>query len=702
MSLKRDISIRVAVIYLAVLLFGVVIAVKVVFLQFVHDDVWKEKAEKTIIQNRIIEAHRGDIYADDMRLLSSSMPYYQVRLDFKVPALTREVFYNNVDSLSYYLWKLFRDKGKGAYKDELIYAYRKGYRYYLLKDNVNHLQLKELRTFPIFRKGRYKGGFMIEQKTVRKKPHNSLASRTIGRYKNDSNMIGLEGGFNKYLAGQQGYMRMQKLSGGFWMRLDDEDGVEPNDGSSIVTTINVELQDVAESALRRQLTANNAKYGSAIVMEVETGDIKAIVNLKRYPSGYYEDYNYAIAGRTEPGSTFKLPVLMAAMEDGYIDINDTINTSNGRFKYYDMVFEDEHPYGKISVQQVLEKSSNVGMAMIVTRYYKSQPHRLIDRLIRMNLNQPLGIPIEGERNPFIPYPGQKNWSGVSIASLSRGYEVSLTPLQMLTFYNAVANDGKMVKPRFVKEVRKHGRIERVFHTEVINPSICSKSTLKKARLMLEGVVENGTATNLKGSSLKIAGKTGTAQIWQQGVYKRDGKSSYQASFAGYFPAEKPKYSCIVVINAPSKHVYYGNLVAGPVFQEIANKVYATNLDLQKAVNEHKIAKSELPYSKNGTRKETLEVLSKLNIDYKEHDAVSGWVSTHKAEEKIELSNKKIVSGLMPNVVSMGISDAVFLLENLGLKVKVLGRGSIKRQSIPVGTRIKKGQTVLLELSFIES
>ena len=703
MSIKRDISMRVGVVYLFMLVFALVIGAKLVFLQFINDDKWKQEAEKTSVKNVEIEAHRGDVLSDDFRLLASSIPYYNIRMDFRTPSLTKTVFSENVDSLSIRMAQLFRDKSANTYKKEFEKAYKKGSRYYLVKRNVDYLDMKAMTTFPIFNRGRFKGGFIVEQTTVRKKPHGSLAARTVG-YTTNTTKVGLEGAFDTYLGGQKGLQRMQKLSGGVWMPLHEGERVEPRDGSTIVTTINVDLQDVAEKALLRQLQKHGAGHGCVVVMEVNTGDVKAIVNLEKSFEYYSESYNFAVGESTEPGSTFKLPALVAAIEDGFVDINDTIDTENGRYEYIDKVISDSKlgGYGKITVQEVFEKSSNIGMAKIITSAYASQPHRFVDRLYGMGLNKPLGIPIFGEGEPVMHYPGDKNWSGFTIASMSYGYALSLTPLQILTFYNAVANDGKMVKPRFVTEIRRHGKIERVFHVEVLNPSICSKSTLKKVQTLMVGVVENGTATNLKHSSLKIAGKTGTARIYDKDYgYSNQGKVSHQASFAGYFPAENPKYSCIVVVNAPSRSVYYANEVAGPVFQEIANKVYASNIELQKDIKQQHRAKAELPYSKNGVQSETVGVLKNLGIKTKRSDADAQWISTQKEDKHIELQKKKIIPNLMPNVVSMGLKDALFLLENMGLVVEAKGRGSIKRQSIPVGSRIKKGDKVILEMSFIE-
>ncbi len=709
MSIKKDIVWRVGLIYLAVLVFAIVIASKVVFLQFIDGDKWRKAAKEARIKNFRISSHRGDILASDMRLLASSIPYYEVRMDMKAPAVTKEIFDQNIDSLAYCLSALFKDRSKEQYRRELINARRRGERYYPIKTQVNYLQLKKLKTFPIFRRGRYKGGVIYVSRTQRVRPHNELARRTIG-YETESktdNDVGLEGAYNLYLQGKEGYKKMQKLSGGVWMPIDGENEVEPEDGSSVVTTINVDLQDVAHRALLKQLRMHNAQYGAVVLMDVSTGDILSIVNLSKVGDNYREVYNYAVGASTEPGSTFKLPALITALEDGVIDLNDSVETGKGRYKPYPndrFEIKDDSwkygGYGKLSVQQVFEKSSNVGMAKIINEAYKNKPHQFVDRLYKMSLNEKLGVEIPGEGDPQINYPGDPLWSGVSLAQMAYGYEVRVTPLQLLTFYNAIANDGKMVKPRFVKEVRNHGKIVKTYPPVVINESVCSKSTIKKAKKILEGVVEHGTATNLKASQFKIAGKTGTTQIYNEvGGYK--GERSYQASFAGYFPASNPKYSCIAVISAPSNNVYYGNQVAGPVFQEIANKVYATSISLQRAINQGQEHTVEIPYSKNGYTKETRFVLNQLKIKTLVDNNVGEWVITEKKEEHIELANKRKLDNLMPNLVSMGLKDALYMLENMGVEVEVVGRGSIRKQSIPAGTRISKGQKVTLEMSFIE-
>ncbi len=705
MSIKKDILLRVGLVYIAIAVFSSLIVIKIVYLQFIDDDQWKAKAENSRIQNFRIPPHRGDIYSSDMRLLASSVPYYEIRMDMKTPALTDEIFFSKVDSLAWQLARLFGDKSESEYRNGLLKARAQGNRYYLIKKRVNYVQLKQLRSFPLFRRGQYRGGLIVTQENVRPKPHGNLASRTIGytTKSQSGNRVGIEGAYDSYLRGVEGLKRMQKLSGGVWMPINESGEIEPKDGSSVVTTIDVDLQDLAEKALLKHLIAHQAHAGCVVLMEVKTGEVKAIVNLTDTFGAYREYYNYAVGLSSEPGSTFKLPAIMAAIEDGFVDLSDTIHTGNGVFNYYDHKVRDDNyldgGHGTLSVEQVFEYSSNVGMAKIVTSAYKDKPYRFVDRLYGMSLNEPLGVEIYGEGQPLIRYPGHELWSGVSLATMSYGYEVKLTPLQLLAFYNAVANDGKMVRPRFAREIRNHGKIEKTFTTEVINPSICSRSTLKKARTMLEGVVENGTAHNLKSCGFKIAGKTGTTQIYSQKTGYR--QKSYQASFVGYFPAEDPLYSCIVVVYDPKNYIYHGAYVAGPVFLELANKIYSTNTEIQEPLNAREPSGTEMPYSKNGLTAETSTALRELSIDCAGSDLSSPWSATQKEEDHIELLPREYNSNLMPSVVSMGLKDALYLLENMGLKVEVQGRGSVRKQSIPPGTRVRPGDRIKLEMSFTE-
>lgn len=704
-TIKSDILWRVALVYISIILFSLAVALKIFYLQVIDNERWLQKAENTRIKNFRIKPNRGDIYSSDMRLLASSVPYYEIRMDMKTSALTDKIFYSKVDSLAMCLSRLFGDRSEAIYREQLKNARREGNRYFLIKNKVDYVQLKKLKTFPILRNGQYKGGLIINQDNVRRKPHQNLAARTIGYTTKDatSYKVGIEGAFDQYLGGVEGVKRMQKLAGNVWMPLDETGEIEPKDGSSIVTTLDIDLQDVAEKALLKQLIAQNAHAGTVVLMEVKTGEVKAIVNLTDTLGAYREYYNYAVGQSSEPGSTFKLPALMAALEDGYVKLDDSVNTGNGIYEYYDLTIRDDNydrgGHGKISVEEVFELSSNIGMAKIISSAYKEHPNRFVDRLYGMNLNEPLGISIKGEGRPMIRYPGDKLWSGVTLATMSYGYELKITPLQLLAFYNAIANDGKLVRPRFAREIRNNGKLEWTFSTEVINPSICSRSTLKIARKILEGVVEQGTATNLKNDRFKIAGKTGTTQMYLRKTgYK---EKSYQASFVGYFPADKPKYSCIVVIYSPKNFIYHGAYVAGPVFYEIASKVYATDIAMQTPINKGRAKSLEIPFSKSGYQPEITTVLSELDIKKLCKDSHADWVLTERTDENITLNPKRFINNLVPNVVSMGLKDAIFILENAGLKVDVVGRGSVKSQSIPPGTMVRQGQKIRLEMSFTE-
>ncbi|MBI9055565.1 MAG: transpeptidase family protein [Bacteroidales bacterium] len=708
MPLKKEIVWRVGVIYIFMLAFAFLIIGKIFYLQIVEGGKWKDQAQSLTLKDITIESNRGDILASDGRLLASSVPYYEIRMDTRSTGMDNATFNSNIDSLANNLSALFRDKSAAAYKSELVKARKKGERFHLIKRRVNFNQLKKLKTFPILRLGQYKGGFIALQTNMRIQPHVSLAQRTIGYTTKGEggNVVGIEGAFDNELKGVEGVRLMQRLNGNVWMPVHDGNEVEPKDGMDVVTTIDVNIQDVAESALRRQLVRHEADHGTAVLMEVSTGKIKAIVNLERNSRGQYkESYNYAIGESRAPGSTFKLASMIALLEDGFVDLGDTVNTGNGVIQYYDKKIRDTKRggHGVLNVQEIFEVSSNVGISKLVTDYYTGKEEKFINRLYGMNLNNRLGIKIKGEGEPEIKYPGDKLWSGVTLPQMSIGYEVRLTPLQTLTFYNAIANNGKMVKPQFVEGLMYHGNWVKTFDTEVLKQSICSRSTLRKVKIMLKGVVERGTARNLKNNNYKIAGKTGTAQIANEvSGYTDKSKISYQASFAGYFPADNPKYSCIVVVNTPSLKDYYGSLVAGPVFREISDKVYATNFEIHEGLakaNDDEEIEAKIPYTKNSYKDELKYVLVDLGIGVNDDDAVSDWVITTKLDSCVKLGNRQITQNLMPNVKGMGVKDAVYILENMNLSIELHGRGTILKQSISPGTRIKKGDLVVLEMSF---
>lgn len=684
-------------------LFACAIVFKIFQIQVLEGTKWKEKAKSQSAAYKNIDAVRGNIYADDGSLLATSVPIYEVRMDLKTEALTDEIFEANVDSLAESLSGLFKDRTPFEWKIRLTEARERGDRYHLIQRKVRYNELKALRQFPIFKRGRYKGGLIYLQQNKREKPFKVLAARTIGYTREGIKPVGLEGAYNKELSGVSGKRLMQKIAGGVWMPLNDENEIEPIDGADLYTTLDINIQDVAEKALERQLSMHQADHGCVVLMEVETGEVKAIANLSRTKRGeYYEIYNYAVGESTEPGSTFKLASYMAAIEDGYIDLTDSIDTERGKFKFYDTYMYDSHEggFGKISVQRAFEVSSNIAVAKIINENYGKNPQAFIDHLYKIGLNTPLGLEIYGEGSPQIKSTSSKSWSGITLPWMSHGYEVAMTPLQILTLYNAVGNNGRMVKPRFVREVGRMGKVQKEFEPSVLNEKICSDRTLTKLKAMLEGVVENGTARNLKNAHFKIAGKTGTAQIANDKYgYKYKSKVSYQASFVGYFPAEKPKYSCIVVVNAPSRNVYYGNLVAGPIFKEIADKVYATSIDIHDEIQSVDIAgRIKIPVSKNSYTKDLETVFNSLNIPYVLRSADGTWARTITQAEEVEVYRQKVLPGMVPNVQGMNIQDALFILENHGLQVEIQGSGMVKKQSLKAGQKFNQGQHIRIELS----
>ena len=667
---KDQILARTGVIYGIVVVMALAVFVRIIQLQFVQSDKWAAMADKVVFRRQADRAARGDILSDDGRILASSVPYYTVYMDTRSSGMADTTWANGINGLCRGLSRYVGGNTPEGWKTALTNARKRGDRYYLIKRHVSYETLKHLKELPIFRHGKFRGGIMYQPENRRIMPNGLLARRTIGYITEDTlaNIVGIEGSFNSYLAGKDGLKVQQRLTGGAWIDVDNLETVHARPGHDIVTTIDLDLQDATENALYKQLSRHKAHHGCAVVMEVKTGDIKAIANLELGSDGqYHETYNYAVGESTEPGSTFKLMSMIVALEDGVIDLHDTINTGDGTVRYYDKVIRDheEEGLGKITAREVFEHSSNVGTAKIINENYKDNPRRYIDRLYSMQINKPLDLQIKGEGKPVIRGPGDKLWSGISLPMMSHGYEVQMTPLQILTFYNAVANNGKMVKPRFVSEVRDGNRTVKSFDSEVITNAICSKSTVRKAQSLLEGVVENGTAMNLKNSNYKIAGKTGTAQIANaKHGYRSGSRISYQASFVGYFPADDPLYSCIVVVNAPSNWVYYGNVVSGPVFKEIADKVYASSFyrDLQ-ALNPQ------------GEEKVTLR----------------------EAASEVKKGDLSQAEGVMPNVVGMGLRDALYMLENSGVRVRYSGKGKVVKQSPQPGVRISRGATVAIQL-----
>ena len=560
-------------------LLGFVIGYKIIHIQFVEGDSFKLLAEKTTIQNFEIQPIRGNIYAQDGSLLATSVPRYTIHFDAATVSTSR--FENHVDALSDSLSQLL-GKSANYYYNTLVDAYKKQHRYRRIAKDLTYGQMTRLRTFPLFRLGGVRGGLVVERKTVREKPLGKIAERTIGYEQEQPNgsyvRVGLEGAFGDQLRGIPGLQLRQRIANGQWKPLSDSYLQEPQDGYDVQTTLDVNIQDITHHALLEALENFEADHGTAVVMETETGAIRAVANLGRTEEGkYYEKLNYAIGESHEPGSTFKLMALVAAFEDQVVDTTSVFDTQNGELTFYSKYkVRDSRKggYGKIPITEIFERSSNTGMVQAIYDQYKTKPEQFVNRLMNMGLSEPLGLPIVGEGKPLIPHPDKKGWSGISLPWMAYGYGVLLTPMQTLTFYNAIANDGVMVKPRFIDRTQDaRSKMKRKSDVEIISASVCSKETIGKVKSLLKGVVEKpwGTAHNIYDPNFAIAGKTGTCQL----DYNTD-EIQYVASFVGYFPSDRPKYSCIVVVHRPNKEKgYFGSTVAAPVFQKIAHKLYSS-------------------------------------------------------------------------------------------------------------------------------
>lgn len=712
MEIRKDIIMRIGIIYFFIVVLGILISVNILKIQNVNTDRWKEIA-KDIKENTVeIPSVRGNICADNRSVLATSIPDYTIRLDLNAPKI-KEVFDKSADQFAAEISKFF-----GVPKSRFLSRLKKAYSnpdskvrgWFLVDDKrLNYNELQQFKKLPSISRRYFGSGLIVVTENKRILPHNDLASRTIGTLNKgvfggvhgNVGYTGLEGMQESYLAGEPGISLKRNFSGR-WIEMPL---TEPQDGKDVITTLNVNLQDYAQNALMSQMEKSQAVWGTTVVMEVATGDIKAIANIGRRKDGTYgETYNYAFghAGCSEPGSTFKLMSLMVAMDHGYVDTCDVFDTGAGVWevngqKIYDSDYR-HGGHGVISMKRIFELSSNVGTAKVITQFYTGKEKEFIDRIYKFGLNKPLGLGILGEGIPSIKYPGDSDWWGPSLAWISHGYEIKLTPLQTLTFYNAVANNGKMVKPKFVNEIRENGILVKSFKTEIINPAICSRQTLLKAQDMLRGVVLNGTGRSLQSPYYTLAGKTGTAVIaYDNQGYLKGGRKNYQASFAGYFPAEDPKYSCIVVIVGP-QGAYYGGSVAGPVFREVADKVYATFLEPKDSIPQHPVP---APVAKPGYADELIRVASELPIEVVQAKSKGELVLANSAEEKFKLVDISVTEGIVPDVIGMGLSDVLFFLESTGLKVKTNGMGYVIKQSLPAGTSIQEGQTIVLDLAMLD-
>jgi cell division protein FtsI (penicillin-binding protein 3) len=677
---------------------GLAIVAKILYIQLVEGEMWKAKAEKLSLKYFTIEPNRGNIYDVNGQMLATSVPLFEVRMDAASPLIPDSVFNNDVDSLAICLSGFFKDKSRGQYKTLLVNGRKNKNRYLLIKRKTDFDQLKKIRTFPIFRLGKNSGGLITTVQNKRVYPFDNLGYRTLGWYKEgNANNVGIESSFNSEMQGTAGTRLYQRIPDGNWRPMNSGNEIAPVSGADIYTTIDINIQDVAEEALLKQLEINQADHGCAILMEVKTGEIRAIANLGRTKSGTYEElYNYAIGESTEPGSTFKLFSLLAGFEDGKVKLDDIVDVTGGVTQYGKRTMRDSHLGGGVmTVQQAFEKSSNVGVSKIIYRAYASNPQAFVDRLHSFSVNKRMGLEIKGEGRPQILGTKDGLWSNSSLPWMSIGYEVALTPLQILTFYNAVANNGVMVKPHFVKEIRMSGLPVKTYETQVINPKIASEKSISMAKTMLEAVVDHGTGSVLKNPIYKVAGKTGTAQVAQnRGGYN---KTNYKGSFVGYFPAENPKYSCIVVINNPTTGGYYGGVISAPVFREIADRIYATDPEVGMNWVDTTHTMRTNPMLAGNTH--DIQYLTKW-LGYSMGNPNSGeWITQVTDSTGTRFASVAYGAETIPSVIGMGASDAVFRLEKLGVKVQINGVGLVNKQSLPAGSKILPGTPILLSLGF---
>lgn len=687
-------------------LIGVAIVVKASITMFAERQYWQDVADRFVKENVTVKPNRGNIISSDGKLMASSLPEYRIYMDFKAGGVKKDtMLMNHLNEICEGLHRIFPDKSAAEFKAHIKKGRRQGSRNYLLyPKRISYIQYKEAKRLPVFNLNKYKGGFHELVYNQRKKPFGSLAARTLGDLYADTTKgakNGIELAFDSVLRGRDGITHRQKVMNKYLNIVD----IPPVDGCDVITTIDVDMQDICEKALVDKLKELNAYTGVAVLMEVKTGEVKAIVNMMKAGDGnYYEMRNNAISDMLEPGSTFKTASIMVALEDGKITPHTIVDTGNGVMRMYGREMKDwnwyKGGYGVIDVTRIMEVSSNVGVSYLIDKYYGSNPQKYMDGLKRMSIDQPLHLQIPGEGKPNIRGPKQRYFAKTTLPWMSIGYETQIPPLNILTFYNAIANDGTMVRPKFVKAISRNGEIIREYPTEVINPQICSDRTLTQIREILQKVVSQGLAGPAGSKQFHVSGKTGTALISQGAAGYKSGHTNYLVSFCGYFPSEAPKYSCIVSIQKPGPSAS-GGLMAGSVFGKIAERVYAKDLrvDIRNAIDSATIV---IPEVKSGEMSQTMLVLNALKIQSQpEFTLKKGkelWGHAQSSTKAVLLQGKEKRGNLVPSVIGMGAKDAVYLLESKGLRVTLTGVGKVSSQSIPQGALINKGQNISIHLN----
>ncbi len=669
----------------------------VVVRMFLIQTVWKPELMKLdkIKPEKEMPAMRGNIYACDGKLMASTVPYYRLYMDTRTEYLCQnggKRLYENIDSLAWRLSHKFGDRSAAEYKKMILTAYKqnnaKSRRVALYPKAVSYVDMKEVAQFPLFRMGQMRGGLITEKHVRRIKPFGSLASRTIGDIYGQAEKggrCGLELAFDSVLRGTPGVAQYQHL-GSYAAYVSV---VEPEDGLDIITTIDIEMQDIAESVFMEYLLRYSPEQGCVALMDVHTGEIKACVNMARGDDGRYsESDDMVFTSRPEPGSTFKTMAMMVALENGVVKADDKINTGEGVWNMYGRKMTDTHKNGVLTMTEVMAKSSNIGMSRVIDDYYHDKPGEFVDALYKMGVGKPMNLDYPNAAKPNVRHPNDKDvkWSKTTLPWMAIGYETGIPPIYTLAFYNAIANDGKYIKPFLVKAISRNGRVLERFKTETINSKVCSSQTLRDIRAMLRATVVEGTAKYANSRHVALAGKTGTAQVeyWQRGPIR------HQITFCGYFPAEKPLYSIIVVMRKPIEPADAGTM-CGPVARKIAERIYAQTV--QRTLPEQLVV-GDVPTVKSGSTEALAETFDELDFDYAENAAPWSYVQWQNSFEFKPISVKP---GLVPNVVGMGAKDAVYLLENAGLHVDMYGNGRVVRQSIAAGSVAQKGNTILLEL-----
>lgn len=708
MEIKKDILWRVYLCFLGIAALGVVVLGRAVYIQTAQGAFWKDMGDSLHLKYLPINAERGSIYSEDGNMLSTSVPIFDVYVDFAADGLREKQgkrFKENVDSLSMALADLFADKTAATYKKELQLAYKNKERYYVLKKKISFDQFRELRNFPLVRQGRNKSGFIIEPRDKRINPYVLLANRTIGLSRNDSTKnVGLERTYDSLLKGTTG-QRLMRYTAGAYMPVEGAE-LDPVNGKDIITTLNTYMQDVAESALMRMMVENNSLHGSVIIMETKTGKIKALANLGKQPDGSYtEDLNYGIGKRTEPGSIFKLATLISLLEDKHVDMNSIIDCEGGAKYFYGLRIKDSHlGAGEITVKEAFLRSSNVAFAKLAEQYYHTEPSRFIEHLQKFRLDKVTGIDITASSGtPVIYKPGSKYWHKTTIPYMAHGYGQLVTPLHMLMLYNAVANNGKMMKPYLVTEVKDYGVVIKSIEPTVLEEKICSDETLAQVKECLKAVVDSAHGTGhriLFDSAYSISGKTGTAVTALNNKGYNKGNKIYQASFIGYFPSENPEYTMSVVIqNSNESRLIYGADVSGRVFKEISDRIYSHFLS-KSALKSPANPDTSL-YNYQGMKNDLTSIFNYMNITYTDSATSGTWRSLQFKNNSAGLYYSQpvmVAQNITPDVTGMGLKDAVYLLENKGFKTTVSGRGRVFLQSVQPGTAVSKGQKISLMLN----